>query len=177
MHHCIAFVQSSRLPFVSFDVVSLHVLEVMSEVILQGGHHTAVLVQQLSGARLSREPVHHCWELLFLNLLKPPHSVMLWQHWPLVVNQDTSNGWLVTNGDVIRSWKLYWDHHSLIFVTNPGVFTPLWGSATYHLFCEDLKVTGGALGFRERIKKVMSQEQRQHQGSTQQLAVLLYLFS
>lgn len=52
--------RSSHLPFVSFDVVSLHILEVMSEVILQGGHHAAVLVQQLSGPRLSCEPVHHC---------------------------------------------------------------------------------------------------------------------
>lgn len=64
------FGQSSRSPFVRFDVVSLHVLEVMCEVILQGGDHAAVFVQQLSGTRLSREPVHHCGELLLLNLLK-----------------------------------------------------------------------------------------------------------
>lgn len=51
---------SFSLPFVSFDVVSLHVLEVMSEMVLQGGHHAAVLVQQLGGPRLSCEPVHHC---------------------------------------------------------------------------------------------------------------------
>lgn len=68
----IFFGQFSRLPFVRFDIVSLHVLEVMCEVILQGGEHAAVFVQQLSGPRLSREPVHHCGELLLLNLLNIP---------------------------------------------------------------------------------------------------------
>lgn len=48
------------LPFVSFDVVSLDVLEVASEVILQSGDHAAVFVHQLSGAWLRSEPVHHC---------------------------------------------------------------------------------------------------------------------
>lgn len=35
--------------------------------------------------------------------------------------------------------------------------------ATYHLFSEDLKVTGCALGFRERMKKVISPVQRGYQ--------------
>lgn len=47
------------LPFVSFDVVSLDVLEVTSQVILQRGDEAAVFVHQLSGSRLSCEPVDH----------------------------------------------------------------------------------------------------------------------
>lgn len=85
---------SFSLPFVSFDVVSLHVLEVMSEMVLQGGHHAAVLVQQLGGPRLSCEPVHHCWELLLLDLLDPPPSVTRRQDRRLLVNHYSSNGWL-----------------------------------------------------------------------------------
>lgn len=59
------------LPFVSFDVVPLDVLEVVSHVVLQRGHHAAVFVHQLSGAGLRREPVHHRRQLLLLHLLAP----------------------------------------------------------------------------------------------------------
>lgn len=58
------------LPFVSLDIVSLDILEVVSEVILQSGHHAAVFVHQLRGARLRGEPVHHRRQLLLLNLLQ-----------------------------------------------------------------------------------------------------------
>lgn len=66
--HCVqcAF---PTLPFVSFDVVPLDVLEVVSHVVLQRGHHAAVFVHQLSGAGLRREPVHHRRQLLLLHLL------------------------------------------------------------------------------------------------------------
>lgn len=57
------------LPLVSFDVVSFDILEVASQVILQGGHHGAVFVHQLSSSGLRREPVHHGWQLLVLHLL------------------------------------------------------------------------------------------------------------
>lgn len=50
--------------------MSLDILEVVSEVILQSGHHAAVFVHQLSGAGLRREPVHHGGQLLLLNLLQ-----------------------------------------------------------------------------------------------------------
>lgn len=49
--------------------MSLDVLEVASQVILQGGHHAAVFVHQLGGAGLSGEPVHHRRQVLLLDLL------------------------------------------------------------------------------------------------------------
>lgn len=59
---CISVLCSSTpspLPFVSFDIVSLNVLEVASEVILQSGDHAAIFVHQLSRSGLRSEPVHH----------------------------------------------------------------------------------------------------------------------
>lgn len=65
---------ASTLPFVSFDVVPLDVLQVVSHVVLQRGHHAAVFVHQLGGARLRREPVHHGRQLLLLHLLVSPQQ-------------------------------------------------------------------------------------------------------
>lgn len=71
--HCelskMCFFRTSTLPFVSFDVVPLDVLQVVSHVVLQRGHHAAVFVHQLGGAGLRCEPVHHRRQLLLLHLL------------------------------------------------------------------------------------------------------------
>lgn len=81
------------LPFVSLDIVSLDILEVVSEVILQSGHHAAVLVHQLSGARLCCEPVHHRGQLLLLNLLRTNTS-----HQADKLHSFTSEEWLTPSG-------------------------------------------------------------------------------
>lgn len=51
---------SFPLPLVCFDVVFLDILKVASQVILQGGHHAAVFVNQLGGSGLRCKPVDHC---------------------------------------------------------------------------------------------------------------------
>lgn len=56
-------------PLVSLHMVLPHVLQVAAQEVLEGAQERAVLVQQLCGARLIGEPVHHGVQLLLLHLL------------------------------------------------------------------------------------------------------------
>lgn len=113
------------LPFVSFDVVSLHVLEVVSEVILQSGHHAAVFVHQLSGSGLRREPVHHRRLLLVLHLLTQRVAQTALQHEAYAMSASAMDG-------SVSSRKFF-----------PPPLT--CSCVTHHLFSEDLQVPGSPL--------------------------------